>query len=132
RPKQLSTFLVEKGTPGFTVGKQIRKMGIRWEDTAALWFSDCRIPALNHVDGDLKKTLQSFSESRPVVAAYALGVSRAALEYTWGQLRSAGIAPDYNTHLSAQSAAAARLLVLEAAWEADCLTLVRAKAIEQR
>jgi len=58
RPKQLSTFLVEKGTPGFTVGKQIRKMGIRWEDTAALWFSDCRIPAFNHIDGDMKKKLQ--------------------------------------------------------------------------
>jgi acyl-CoA dehydrogenase len=132
QPQRLSTFIVEKGTPGFDVGPQIRKMGIRWEDTAALSFVDCEIPAFNHVDGDLKKTLQSFSESRPVVAAYALGVSRAALEYTWGQLRSAGIAPDYNTHLSAQSAAAARLLALEAEWEATWLTVVRAKWIEQR
>jgi acyl-CoA dehydrogenase len=132
QPQRLSTFIVEKGTPGFDVGPQIRKMGIRWEDTAALSFIDCEIPSFNHVDGDLKKTLQSFSESRPVVAAYALGVSRAALEYTWGQLRSAGIAPDYNTHLSAQSAAAARLLALEAEWEATWLTVVRAKWIEQR
>ena len=130
QPQRLSTFIVEKGTPGFDVGPQIRKMGIRWEDTAALSFVDCEIPSFNHVDGDLKKTLQSFSESRPVVAAYALGVSRAALEYTWGQLRSAGIAPDYNTHLSAQSAAAARLLALEAEW--TWLTVVRAKWIEQR
>ena len=132
QPQRLSTFIVEKGTPGFDVGPQIRKMGIRWEDTAALSFVDCEIPSFNHVDGDLKKTLQSFSESRPVVAAYALGVSRAALEYTWGQLRSASIAPDYNTHLSAQSAAAARLLALEAEWEATWLTVVRAKWIEQR
>jgi acyl-CoA dehydrogenase len=132
QPQRLSTFIVEKGTPGFDVGPQIRKMGIRWEDTAALSFVDCEIPSFNHVDGDLKKTLQSFSESRPVVAAYALGVSRAALEYTWGQLRSAGIAPDYNTHLPAQSAAAARLLALEAEWEATWLTVVRAKWIEQR
>jgi hypothetical protein len=50
-----------------------------------------------HIDGDLKKTLQSFSESRPVVAAYALGVSRAAPDYTWAQLQNLGIAPDYNT-----------------------------------
>ena len=132
QPQRLSTFIVEKGTPGFDVGPQIRKMGIRWEDTAALSFVDCEIPSFNHVDGDLKKTLQSFSESRPVVAAYALGVSRAALEYTWGQLRTAGIAPDYNTHLSAQSAAVARLLALEAEWEATWLTVVRAKWIEQR
>ena len=132
QPQRLSTFIVEKGTPGFDVGPQIRKMGIRWEDTAALSFVDCEIPSFNHVDGDLKKTLQSFSESRPVVAAYALGACRAALEYTWGQLRTAGIAPDYNTHLSAQSAAAARLLALEAEWEATWLTVVRAKWIEQR
>jgi acyl-CoA dehydrogenase len=132
RPPQLSTFLVEKGTPGFTVGKQIRKMGIRWEDTAALSFSDCRIPAFNHIDGDLKKTLQSFSESRPVVAAYALGVSRAALDFTWDRLREIGIAPDYNAPLTRQPAAADRLMRLEAEWEATWLAVVRAKWVEQR
>lgn len=132
RAPRLSTFIVEKGTPGFSVGPQIRKMGIRWEDTAPLSFADCRIPAFNHVDGDLKKTLQSFSESRPVVAAYALGVSRAALDYAWARLRELGIAPDYNTPLAVQSAAAARLLALEAEWEATWLAVVRAKWVEQR
>jgi acyl-CoA dehydrogenase len=132
QPQRLSTFIVEKGTPGFSVGPQIRKMGIRWEDTAALSFVDCQVPAFNHVNGDLKKTLQSFSESRPVVAAYALGVSRAALDYTWTQLRNARIVPDYNTCLATQPAAAARLLMLEADWEATWLTVVRAKWIEQR
>jgi acyl-CoA dehydrogenase len=132
RPQRLSTFIVEKGTPGFVVGKQIRKMGIRWEDTAALSFSDCRIPAFNHIDGDLKKTLQSFSESRPVVAAYALGVSRAALDFTWERLREIGIAPDYNAPPAKQSAAAERMLRLEAEWEATWLSVVRAKWVEQR
>ncbi|MFT4117170.1 acyl-CoA dehydrogenase family protein [Bradyrhizobium sp.] len=132
QPQRLSTFIVEKGTPGFNVGPQIRKMGIRWEDTAALSFVDCQVPAFNHVDGDLKKTLQSFSESRPVVAAYALGVSRAALDYTWTQLRNAGIQPDYNARLATQPMASARMLSLEAEWEATWLTVVRAKWIEQR
>ncbi|MHB0766982.1 acyl-CoA dehydrogenase family protein [Bradyrhizobium sp. 1.29L] len=132
QPQRLSTFIVEKGTPGFNVGPQIRKMGIRWEDTAALSFVDCPVPAFNHVDGDLKKTLQSFSESRPVVAAYALGVSRAALDYTWIQLGNAGVKPDYNARLATQPMAAARLLSLEAEWEATWLTVVRAKWIEQR
>jgi acyl-CoA dehydrogenase len=132
RPQQLSTFLVEKGTPGFGVGKQIRKMGIRWEDTAALSFSDCRIPAFNHIDGDLKKTLQSFSESRPVVAAYALGVSRAALDFTWERLREIGVEPDYNASPARQPAAADRLMHLEAEWEATWLSVVRAKWVEQR
>jgi acyl-CoA dehydrogenase len=129
-PRGISTFIVEKGTPGFSVGRQIRKMGIRWEDTAPCPFADSRIPAFNHIDGDLKKTLQSFSESRPVVAAYALGVSRAALDYTWAQLQNLGIAPDYNTPLALQPAAVARLLALEAEWEA--LAVVRAKWVEQR
>jgi acyl-CoA dehydrogenase len=132
QPQRLSTFIVEKGTPGFGVGPQIKKMGIRWEDTAALSFSDCQVPALNHIDGDLKKTLQSFSESRPVVAAYALGVSRAALDYTWEQLDRSGIAPDYDAPLATQPSAAARLLSLEAEWEATWLAVVRAKWIEQR
>jgi acyl-CoA dehydrogenase len=45
RPPRLSTFMIEKGTPGFSVGRQIRKMGIRFEDTAGLSFVDCRIPS---------------------------------------------------------------------------------------
>ncbi len=86
----------------------------------------------NHIDGDLKKTLQSFSESRPVVAAYALGVSRAALDFTWKRLHEIGVEPDYNTPLTRQPAAADRLSRLEAEWEATWLSVVRAKWIEQR
>ena len=131
RSGELSTFLVEKGTPGFAVSKQIRKMGIRWEDTAALSFSDCRIPGFNHIDGDFKKTLLSFNESRPIVASFALGVARAALDYTWAELEKIGIRPDYNASATTQSAAAERLTQLEAEWEATWTAIVRAKWLEQ-
>lgn len=131
QPRRLSTFMVEKGTPGFSVGKQIRKMGIRWEDTAALSFVDCRIPSFNHIDGDLKKTLQSFSESRPVVAAYALGVSRAAIDFVWERLAEIGVRPDYNLDSTQLPAAADRMLALEAEWEATYVMVVRAKWVEQ-
>ncbi len=127
----LSTFIVEKGTAGFTVGPQLRKMGIRFEDTAALAFSGCRISGFNHIDGDLKKTLQSFSESRPVVAAYALGVTRAALDFTWARLAEVGITPDYDGGPTELSAAADRMLSLEAEWEATWVTVLRAKWIEK-
>jgi acyl-CoA dehydrogenase len=127
----LSTFMVEKGAPGFTVGRQFRKMGIRFEDTAPLAFAGCRIPSFNHIDGDLKATLQSFSESRPVVAAYALGVSRAALDFTWSRLAEIGVTPDYDKGPEAMSAAADRLLALEAEWDATWVTVLRAKWIEQ-
>jgi acyl-CoA dehydrogenase len=131
RPRALSTFLVERGTNGFTVSRQLRKMGIRWEDTANLSFSDCRIPSFNHIDGDFKNTMQSFSESRPIVSSFALGVSRAALDFTWRKLEEFGIKPDYNATSLAQTAAADRLIRLEADWEATWLTVVRAKWLEQ-
>jgi len=127
----LSTFIVEKGAPGFSVGRQFRKMGIRFEDTAPLVFSNCRVPAFNHIDGDLKATLKSFSESRPVVAAYALGVTRAALDFTWARLAEAGVLPDYDKGPAELPAAAHRLLEVEAEWEATWTMVVRAKWIEQ-
>ncbi|HMN72816.1 MAG TPA: acyl-CoA dehydrogenase family protein [Rhodoblastus sp.] len=131
RKPGLSTFLVERGTPGFAISSQFRKLGIRHEDTAALSFVDCRLPAFNHIAGDLKKTLQSFSESRPVVACYALGVSRAALDLAWETLGPEGVAPDYDADSRKLSAAASRLMDLEAEWEATYLTVLRAKWVEQ-
>lgn len=128
----LSTFMVDKGTPGFAVSPQVRKMGIRWEDTTGLSFSDCRIPAFNHIAGDLKKTLQSFSESRPIVGSFALGVARGALDFTWAKLAEIGITPNYNASATQQSAVADRLLRLEAEWEATWLAVVRAKWVEQK
>lgn len=127
----LSAFMVEKGTPGFTVGRQFRKMGIRFEDTAPLAFSGCRVPAFNHIDGDLKSMLRSFSESRPVVAAYALGVSRAALDFTWARLGEIGVAADFDAGPTETTAAADRLMSLEAEWEATWTTVLQAKWIEQ-
>ena len=92
---------------------------------------DCHIPAFNHIDGDLKKTLMSFSESRPVVAAYALGATRAAMDFTWARLAEIGIVPDYNATVTQRSAAADRMLSLEAEWEATWVAVLRAKWVEQ-
>jgi acyl-CoA dehydrogenase len=127
----LSAFMVEKGTPGLSVGRQFRKMGIRFEDTAPLAFSACRVPAFNHIDGDLKSMLRSFSESRPVVAAYALGVTRAALDFTWGRLSEIGITLDDEKGPTETTAAADRLMSLEAEWEATWVVVLQAKWIEQ-
>jgi acyl-CoA dehydrogenase len=123
--------MVEKGTPGLSVGRQFRKMGIRFEDTAPLAFSACRVPAFNHIDGDLKSMLRSFSESRPVVAAYALGVTRAALDFTWRRLSEIGITQDYEKGPTETTAAADRLMSLEAEWEATWVVVLQAEWIEQ-
>lgn len=129
---QYTTFLVEKGTPGFTVGPQVKKMGIRAEDTAGLVFQDCRVPGLNHVKADFKSVFEVFNFSRPIVAAFGLGTSGALLDFTLEKLAEVGIVPDYQGGLGAQSAIADRLVRLEAEYEAAWLSVIRAKWLEDR
>ena len=78
-----SAFIVEKGAPGFTFGKKENKMGIRASATRELVFQDCRV----HKDQMLGKegmgfivAMKTFDQSRPGVAAQALGIAAGALE----------------------------------------------------
>ncbi|MDR8398377.1 acyl-CoA dehydrogenase [Paraburkholderia sp. USG1] len=127
-----TTFLVEKGTPGFSVGPQVKKMGIRAEDTANLIFQDCRVPGFNHVKADFKAVFEVFNFSRPIVAAFGLGTSRALLDFTLEKLAEVGITPDYRSSIGTQSAITERLLRLEAEYEAAWLAVMRAKWLEDR
>jgi acyl-CoA dehydrogenase len=128
----MTTFLVEKGTRGFTVGPQLRKLGIRAHDTCNLMFDDCRIPEFNHIKGDFKSTMLVFNDSRPMVGAMALGVARTALDFTREKLREQGIEIDYRAGVRGRSAIADRFLRLEAIYEAALLTVLRAKWMEQQ
>ncbi|CAO0820874.1 Acyl-CoA dehydrogenase, short-chain specific [Desulfarculales bacterium] len=80
----VSIIVVEKGTPGFSIGKHEDKMGIRGSSTCELVFQDCEVPAENILgqEGDgfhiLMKTLDF---TRPCVAAQALGIAQGALDY---------------------------------------------------
>jgi alkylation response protein AidB-like acyl-CoA dehydrogenase len=81
--KAISALVVEKGTPGLRVVREEDKMGLRASSTAALAFDGCRVPRSNLVGspGDgLKILLASLNQSRPSVAAHALGIARAAFE----------------------------------------------------
>ncbi|MGD9506501.1 MAG: acyl-CoA dehydrogenase family protein [Syntrophobacteraceae bacterium] len=85
--KNAGVFIVEKGTPGFSVGKKENKMGIRWSETVELIFEDCRIPAENLLgqEGDgFHIMMKTLDYSRPGVAAQALGIAAGALEYAVG------------------------------------------------
>jgi acyl-CoA dehydrogenase len=128
----VTTFLVEKGTPGFTVGPQLKKLGIRGHDTCNLLFENCRIPEFNHIKGDFKSTMSVFNDSRPMVAATALGVARAALDFTREKLAERGIAIDYRGGARSRSAIADKFLRLEAIHEAALLTVMRSKWLEQQ
>ncbi len=82
--KNAGVFIVEKGTPGFSVGKKEHKMGIRWSETVELIFEDCRVPAENLLgnEGDgFHVMMKTLDFSRAGVAAQALGIAAGALEY---------------------------------------------------
>ncbi len=89
-PNGISAFLVEKGTPGFTVGKLEKKMGIRGSPTVELVFEHCRIPAANRIgpEGDgFKIAMKVLDKSRPGIAAQALGIATGALDYATNYLK---------------------------------------------
>ncbi|MDI6787524.1 MAG: acyl-CoA dehydrogenase family protein, partial [Planctomycetota bacterium] len=81
--KGISAFILEKGTPGFKVGKIEEKLGIKASSTSELLFEDCRIPKenlLGQVGQGFKIALQTLDGGRIGIAAQAVGIARAALE----------------------------------------------------
>lgn len=124
----IKSFVVEKGTPGMNVERLEHKLGIRASDTAVITFTDCRVPAANLLGSpeiDTKQgfagAMATFDNTRPLVAAMAVGCARASLDLTRDILQQAGVELDYDRPAFSQSAAAATFLQLEADWEAAYL-----------
>ena len=83
--KEISAFIVEKGTPGFTFGTKEKKMGIRGSSTYELIFTDCRIPKANMLGQQGKGfgiAMHTLDGGRIGIAAQALGIGEGALERT--------------------------------------------------
>ena len=83
--KEISAFIVEKGTPGFTFGTKEKKMGIRGSATYELIFTDCRIPKENMLGAQGKGfgiAMHTLDGGRIGIAAQALGIAEGALEST--------------------------------------------------
>ncbi len=137
----IKSFVVPAGTPGMTLGGLEKKMGIRASDTATLVFENCRVPGENLLgsaevvtrkrgtgDKGFKGAMATFDASRPIVAAMAIGVGRAALDFTREELERGGVEIRYDAGLHDLSAVerdviemegqlqAARLLTWRAAW----------------
>ena len=82
-PRGISAFIVEKGTPGFTFGKKENKLGIRASATRELIFQDCKIhksQMLGRRGTGFFTAMKTFDQSRPGVAAQALGIAAGALD----------------------------------------------------
>ncbi|MBI4488943.1 MAG: acyl-CoA dehydrogenase [Deltaproteobacteria bacterium] len=81
--KRISAFIVEKGTPGFLVGKLEDKLGLRASDTAELLFQDCRVSKENllGVEGEgFKIAMETLDGGRIGIAAQAVGIAQGCLE----------------------------------------------------
>ena len=127
KSKEISAFIVEKGTPGFTFGTKEKKMGIRGSSTYELIFTDCRIPKENLLGQKGKGfgiAMHTLDGGRIGVAAQALGIGEGALDRTVAYVKERKqfgrtIAQFQNTQFQlanmATQAQAAQLLVYRAA-----------------
>ncbi|MDZ7888486.1 MAG: acyl-CoA dehydrogenase family protein [Pseudomonas sp.] len=128
----IKSFVVEHGTPGMSVARLEKKLGIKASDTAAISFVDCRVPAANLLGNpeiDVQKgfagVMETFDNTRPLVAGMAIGVAKAALDRTRELLKKA-CKLDYAKPLLSVSHAEATLYRLEAEWEAARLLTLKA------
>jgi acyl-CoA dehydrogenase len=129
-------FVVEKGTPGFSVGRIEEKMGLRASETAELVLEECRVPATHLLGGEEKYTskegfmtaMKTFDNTRPLVAAMALGIGQAAYDYARDFVKEhyliARPIPRYAQIADklarvSRELEAARLLTWRAAWMGD-------------
>jgi acyl-CoA dehydrogenase len=129
----IKSFVVERDNPGLKLDRLEHKLGIRSSDTANFVLSDCRVPKENLLGSPeiepkqgFAGVMQTFDNTRPLVAAMALGVARACLEETRSRLKDAGIAIEYDAPPNTQSAAAAEFLAMEADYEAARLLTLQA------
>ena len=129
----IKSFIVPREHPGVTVERLENKLGIKGSDTAVIRFDNARIPKdnlLGNPDIEPGKgfagVMETFDNTRPVVAAMAVGIARATLEELRKILTSAGVEVSYDKPSHAQSAAAAEFLRMEADWEAAYQLTLRA------
>ncbi|MBY0542278.1 MAG: acyl-CoA dehydrogenase [Sphingobacteriaceae bacterium] len=131
RHKGINAFIVEAGTPGFTVGPKENKLGIRGSDTHSLMFNDVKVPKENRIGEDgfgFKFAMKTLEGGRIGIAAQALGIAAGAyelaLEYSkqrksFGKAISEHQAIAFKLADMATQIEAARLLVYKAAWLKD-------------
>jgi acyl-CoA dehydrogenase len=135
----IKSFVVEGRTPGVSIAKQEHKLGIRASDTVSLHFDNVRVPYDNLLGSSevQRKTsakgfagaMKTFDASRPAVAASAVGIARAALEFTRERLAEEGIVPDDMKGRHELTAVERDLLEMEARYKGAWLLTLRAVAL---
>ncbi|MGC3820698.1 acyl-CoA dehydrogenase family protein [Acinetobacter sp. G11] len=128
----IKSFVVPKGTPGMKVERLEHKLGIKASDTAVISFIDCRVPAenlLGHAEIDVAKgfagVMETFDNTRPLVAAMAVGCAKASLERIKLIFKDQ-LDENYQTPYLQTSHLAALIYRMEAEWEAARLLTMKA------
>jgi acyl-CoA dehydrogenase len=129
----IKSFVVERDNPGLKLDRLEHKLGIRASDTANFVLSDCRVSKENLLGSPeiepkrgFAGVMQTFDNTRPLVAGMAIGVARACLQRTREVLADAGIEVDYDAPPYVQSAAASEFIAMESDWEAARLLTLQA------
>ena len=129
----IKSFVVERSNPGLKLVRLEHKMGIRASDTASIVLDNCRVPAEDllgdpeiRIEGGFGGAMQTFDNTRPLVAAMALGLTRACLDLTREMLTAEGVEVDWDRPAQVQSAAAAKVLQMEADYAAAHLLTLKA------
>jgi acyl-CoA dehydrogenase len=129
----IKSFIVPREHPGVTVERLESKLGIKGSDTAVIRFENARIPKDNLLGNPeiepgkgFSGVMETFDNTRPVVAAMAVGIARATLEELRKILTNAGVEISYDKPAQVQSAAAAEFLRMEADWESSYQLTLRA------
>lgn len=127
----INALIVEKGTPGFTVGPKENKLGIRGSDTHSLMFTDVKVPKENRIGEDgfgFKFAMKTLTGGRIGIASQALGIASGAYELAlayskerkaFGKTISQHQAIQFKLADMATEIDAARLLCMKAAWLKD-------------
>jgi acyl-CoA dehydrogenase len=133
--KGIRSFVVEADTPGCTVTKLEKKLGIRASDTVSIVLQECRVPfenMLGTVEVKKKSTegykgvLRTFEATRPLVGASAIGIARAALEFLKEKLAEEGVEIRYGLPRNRMTNLEAEVIDLEAMLRSAWLLTVRA------
>lgn len=131
--RAIRSFVVERSNPGLRLVRVEDKLGIRSSDTAAFVLEGCRVPVRDLLgDAQIRPeegfggAMQTFDNTRPLVAAMALGLARGCLDRTSELLAEEGVEVDWARPAYRQVGAAVRLLELEADYESAYLLTVRA------
>ena len=129
----IKSFVVERDNPGLKLDRLEHKLGIRASDTANFVLEDCRVPRENLLGSPEIETsrgfagvMQTFDNTRPLVAGMAIGVARACLDRTRELLSDAGIEVEYEAPPHTQTAAASEFIAMESDWEAARLLTMQA------